>query len=76
MITIIGIKLDNRIDKAIEFQKFLTEHGCHIRTRLGIHPMGDYKCNNYGVILIEVVSNFNEIYDTLAKNHEVQVMKF
>ena len=38
--------------------------------------MGDYKCLNYGVVLIEVVNNINEIYDSLAKHWKIQSMKF
>lgn len=76
MISIIGIKLKNRVSEAIKLQEILTLYGCEIQTRIGFHPIGEYKCNNYGVVLIEVVSKVNEIYDALAKNWEVQIMKF
>ena len=76
MTTIMGIKLNNRVEDALKFQEILTSYGCEIRTRIGLHPIGEYKCNNFGIILIEVVSKVNEIYDTLAKNWEVQIMKF
>ena len=76
MTTIMGIKLENRIEDATKFQEILTSYGCEIRTRIGLHPIGEYKCNNYGIILIEVVSKVNEIYDTLAKHWEVRLMKF
>ena len=34
--TIIGVDLENRLETAIEFQKIITEHGCEIRTRIGL----------------------------------------
>ncbi len=74
MTTILGIKIDNR--DSLKFQQILTNHGCEIRTRLGIHPTGEYGCINYGIIMIDVVSNVNEIYDALSEFWEVQVMKF
>ncbi len=37
MTTIMGIKLDNRTQTAIEFQQILTNYGCSIKTRLGLH---------------------------------------
>ena len=76
MTAIIGIKLENRISEALKLQEILTSYGCDIQTRIGLHPIGDYKCNNFGIILIEVVSKVNEIYDVLAKNWDIQIMKF
>ena len=76
MTTIIGIKLENRDSDAIKLQEILTLYGCEIQTRIGLHPIGEYKCNNYGIILIEVISKVNEIYDELSKYWQVQTMKF
>jgi hypothetical protein len=76
MTTIIGIKLENRAKEALKLQEILTNYGCEIQTRIGLHPMGDYKCNNYGIILIEVVAKVNEVYDVLAKHWQIQMMKF
>lgn len=76
MTTIIGIKLENRASDAIKLQEILTLYGCEIQTRIGLHPIGEYKCNNYGIILIEVIAKVNEIYDELSKYWQVQTMKF
>ena len=76
MTAIMGIQIDNRIDEAVKFQEILTEHGCNIRTRIGLHPIGEYKCVNNGIVLLEVVNNVNTIYDSLTKHWNVQVMKF
>ena len=76
MTAIMGIQLSNRVEEAVKFQEILTECGCNIRTRIGLHPIGEYKCINNGIILLEVVSNVNTIYDMLSKYWKVQIMRF
>ena len=76
MTAIIGVALENRIEEAIKFQEVITKYGCTIRTRLGLHNVGEYKCVNYGIILLEVSDKINEIYDVLAKDWKVQIMRF
>lgn len=76
MTAIIGISVDHRTDDAIKLQEILTEYGCIIKTRLGLHDMGEFRCLNNGIVLIEVVDKVNEIYDKLSKYWNVQIMKF
>lgn len=76
MSAIMGILLDNRTEEAVKFQEIVTEFGCNIRTRIGLHNIGEYKCINNGIILLEVVSNINDIYDTLSRHWKVQIMRF
>ncbi|MCM1338305.1 MAG: hypothetical protein NC191_01380 [Muribaculaceae bacterium] len=76
MSAIIGISVENRSEEAGKLQEILTEYGCAIRTRIGLHPMGEYKCLNYGIVLIEVIDKVNEIYDTLSKHWQIQIMRF
>ncbi len=76
MVAIMGIKVENRAQEAQKLQEILTLYGCEIQTRVGLHPIGDYKCNNYGIVIIEVINKINEIYDELSKFWAVQMMKF
>ena len=76
MSAIMGILLDNRVEEAVKFQEILTECGCNIRTRIGLHNIGEYKCVNSGIILLEVVNNINYTYDKLSKHWNVQIMRF
>ena len=76
MSAIIGIQVSNRIEEATKLQEILTDYGCLIKTRIGLHDMGEYKCLNYGIVLIQVVDKVNEIYDELSKHWKVQIMKF
>lgn len=76
MTAIIGIKIENRTEDSLKLQELLTKYGCNIKTRIGLHDMGEYKCLNYGIVLIEVIDKTNEIYDELTKHWKVQIMKF
>ena len=76
MTAIIGIKIEDRASEAHKLQDILTLYGCEIRTRLGLHQIGEYKCVNYGIVIIEVVAKVNEIYDELAKHWQIEIMKF
>jgi hypothetical protein len=50
---IIGIHVTNRVRKATDVQKVLTEFGCNIKTRIGLHHVDDRYCSDKGLILIE-----------------------
>lgn len=57
MTTILGIRLDNRTNTAVEFQKVLTHYGCAIKTRLGLHEVANNLCAPNGLILLEIISD-------------------
>lgn len=76
MTAIIGISIENRKEESQKLQDILTKYGCFIKTRIGLHDMGEYKCINYGIVLIEVVDKINEIYDELSRHWTIQIMKF
>lgn len=57
MTTIMGIRLDNRTQTAVDFQKTLTQYGCIIKTRLGLHDVHANKCAPNGIILLEVIDD-------------------
>lgn len=76
MVTIIGVCIENRLESAIEFQRIITEHGCAIRTRIGIHPSDEGVCTNQGIILLEVADNVEQLKEKLSKHWEVQTMVF
>lgn len=57
MRTIIGIKLNNRIQKSQELQNILSEYGCIIKTRIGLHDINNNKCSENGIILLEIVND-------------------
>lgn len=80
MTTILGIRLDNRMDTAIHFQKVLTTYGCIIKTRLGLHDVSENKCAPNGLILLEVIDDEqSKVFEdelTAIEGIEIQTMKF
>lgn len=80
MTTIIGIKVSNRLENALTVQEILTNFGCAIKTRIGLHKEINGKCSTEGIILLEII---NEESAILAANAlcdidgiEIQQMKF
>ena len=57
---ILGIHITNRVRNASEVQKVLTEYGCNIKTRLGLHEVAEHYCAGEGVVLLEIIGG-NEI---------------
>ncbi len=55
MVTILGIKVNDRMEHATDLQSILTKFGCSIKTRLGMHNAGTESCAPFGVILLEIV---------------------
>lgn len=53
---IIGINIKDREKSAISLQNVLTEFGCNIKTRLGLHEAGNI-CSPHGIILLELVGD-------------------
>ena len=58
-IRVLGILVSNRVKEAIEVQNLLTKYGCIIKTRLGLHEVGN-SCARNGLIIIELTGDENE----------------
>lgn len=80
MTTIFGIRLDNRTQTAVDFQKVLTHYGCSIKTRLGLHDINNNVCSPNGLILLEIIDDAEamKMKEELLEipNLELQSMKF
>ena len=53
--TILIILVDKRKEEAATVQKILTDWGCMIKTRIGIHDGLLDSCTNSGLIILELV---------------------
>lgn len=69
---IIAIKIKNRDKDASSVQSLLTEFGCHIKVRLGLHDMPADSCSPAGLILLEVTASEAEINDFLNKLNQFE----
>ena len=68
--TIILIMVGKRRESAVKVQQILTNYGCSIKTRLGIHDGVLDRCSEQGFLMIEFVGEQNEknaIMDELKK---------
>ena len=74
--TIIGVNLENRLETALKFQKIITEFGCEIRTRIGLHPSMNNVCLNRGIVLLEVSGCAELLIEKLKENWQIQLMIF
>jgi hypothetical protein len=54
------IKVDQRVQKAVEVQSLLTKYGCNIKMRLGLHEAGD-ACSNQGLIILQITGDAQEL---------------
>ncbi len=78
---IIGLRVDNRRNSAPKLQKALTDYGCSIKMRIGLHEAGDQYCSDDGLILLQVqgdgkatenmVRDFNTLPGVTAKMMEI-----
>lgn len=75
-VTIIGVCLENRVESSVKFQKIISELGCQIRTRIGLHPSKEVVCLNRGIVLLEVKGEAELLKKELSKYWEVQTMEF
>jgi len=78
---VLGICVTNRVEKATEVQKVLTECGCYIKTRLGLHEVNENLCAPGGLILLEVYGGDAAVADMESKlkaikGLQVQKMEF
>ena len=53
--SIMVILVSHRSKSAVEVQKNLTEWGCYIKTRLGLHDGVGNQCSDSGLIVLELV---------------------
>lgn len=69
---IVGIKLENRNETALQVQNTLTEYGCYIKVRLGLHNLNDQVCSQDGLILLELVAENNIVDEFLEKLNSIK----
>ncbi|WZL72900.1 hypothetical protein QBE52_17885 [Clostridiaceae bacterium 35-E11] len=66
---IMGIQVGDRREDALEVQKLLTEYGCIIKTRLGLHDTGSKGnvCSEQGLIILEFIMEVEDQIKELAE---------
>ena len=73
--TILGVHVAQRTKHTAKVQKILSDYGCSIRTRVGLHEAGTDFCSPNGLILLEMVSAAAELAAALSAVPGITVKK-
>lgn len=57
---IMALLIDRRSKNAVKIQEVLTEYGCIIRMRLGLHESGD-ACSEEGLVVLQVCGTDKDV---------------
>jgi metal-responsive CopG/Arc/MetJ family transcriptional regulator len=66
--------LNNRVKNAVKLQDVLTESGCIIKARIGLHEAGD-ACANEGLIILQLTGSDAEVGELEKKLNSVDGVK-
>ena len=72
---ILAILQENRVETATKVQEILTQNGCNIRFRLGLHDAGLESCSNSGMILLQICGEQKEAEKLLNELKSVPHVK-
>lgn len=69
---ILGIQVTNRVENIPGVQNILTEYGCNIRTRLGLHEVSKKLCSSLGLLILDT---FGEDIDIKTMEKKLKKIK-
>ncbi len=69
---VVLIKIDHRATEATRVQGILTEYGCNIKVRLGLHEVSKEFCANDGLVVLEVEGDANVIAQMMDKLNAIE----
>lgn len=72
---VVLIKVDHRSSEAAKVQDILTEYGCNIKVRLGLHEVSKDFCANDGLIVLEVEGKDEELKALVGKLNELNYIQ-
>ena len=74
---VLGVHVTDRLKKAADVQALLTQYGCNIKTRLGLHEV-ESACSPNGLLLLEMHGDelvCNELAHKLGAIEGIEVQK-
>ncbi|MCB5270669.1 MAG: hypothetical protein LHW56_02370 [Candidatus Cloacimonetes bacterium] len=69
---VVLIKIDHRASEATRVQGILTDFGCNIKTRLGLHEVSNEFCANDGLVVLEVEGEKDIIAQMIDKLNAIE----
>lgn len=73
--TVMIILLKQRSKSAVKVQELLTEYGCSIRTRLGLHEVEENLCSDEGLIILQLCASGEEVKEFEKKLNLLEGVK-
>lgn len=58
---LVAVKVGHREDTATAVQAYLTDFGCNIKIRLGLHDLPDESCSPSGLIILQIDAKDSEL---------------
>ena len=72
---VILVKIDHRSSEAVKVQTLLTDYGCNIKVRLGLHEVSKEFCANDGLIILEVEGDKRKLNKLLKQLNAVEYVQ-
>ena len=69
---VLGIEVTNRLKEVPDVQKILTDYGCNIRTRLGLHEVKKNACSSSGLLILDTYVADADIFEIEKKLKKVK----
>jgi hypothetical protein len=69
---VLGVLVTNRVENAPQVQQILTDCGCFIKSRIGLHEVNENICAPAGLILLELFGDEKAYEDVEAKLRAVK----
>ena len=69
---VLGIQVTNRVEKVPDVQEILTNYGCNIRTRLGLHEVSKKSCSPLGLLILDTFGDNAEVLEMEKKLRKIK----
>jgi hypothetical protein len=69
---VLGIQVTNRLKEIPNVQKVLTDYGCNIKTRLGLHEVSKKVCSPLGLLILDTYGDEADILEMEKKLRRIK----
>ena len=69
---VLGVHITDRVHHAHAVQDLLTQYGCSIKTRVGLHEVSYQFCSPNGLLLLELAGDEKPIFEMIDKLNAVE----
>lgn len=69
---VLGIQVTDRLKEIPDVQKVLTDYGCNIRTRLGLHEVSRKACSQLGLLILDTCGEEADVLEMEKKLKKIR----